>query len=162
MGGFGSGTWYRFARKRTVEESLTLAAGDFTNRLYAGSAGKFVWIWPAGHESEVAFGVSWDTHGPVISLHYEWWNGEKYDIRVRLQATRTNFQGRRWWFTCPLIRDGIACNRRVGKLHLAPGTRYFGCRICHNLTYNSCRQAHRVDWSLRFNRGIDSKNVLEI
>jgi hypothetical protein len=162
MGGFGSGTWYRFARKRTVEESLTLAAGDFTDRLHSRSTGKFVWTWPAGHESEVAFRVSWDAQGPVVSLHYQWSDAEKYDLRVRLQATPTNFHGQRWWFTCPLGYDGVACKRRVRKLHLPPGSRYFGCRLCHNLTYNSCRRAHRVDRFLQFIRGNDPKSVLNI
>ena len=51
MRGAGSGNWYRFDRKRTVEESLTLEMRDFNNRLYTRSVGKFIWIWPAGHRS---------------------------------------------------------------------------------------------------------------
>ena len=37
----------------------------------------------------------------------------------------------RYWFACP------ACGGRVGGLYLAPGSRYFICRHCNNLSYNS-------------------------
>jgi pyruvate-formate lyase-activating enzyme len=34
----------------------------------------------------------------------------------------------------------------VAKLYLPPGSRYFGCRHCHNLTYQSCKEHDkRVD-----------------
>jgi len=36
-------------------------------------------------------------------------------------------------------------NRRVAKLHSPPGSRYFGCRHCHDLTYNSCQEAHQAE-----------------
>jgi hypothetical protein len=37
--------------------------------------------------------------------------------------------------------------RRVGKLYLPPGERYFGCRCCHRLTYRSVQEHDkRVDW----------------
>ncbi|MCI0460572.1 MAG: hypothetical protein L0Z62_26765 [Gemmataceae bacterium] len=45
-----------------------------------------------------------------------------------------------------MTRDGVPCLRRVAKLYLPPGVPYFGCRTCHNLTYESA-QTHdkRVD-----------------
>jgi hypothetical protein len=57
----------------------------------------------------------------------------------------TQFGGKRWWFICPLIVHGIACNRRAGKLYLPPGARYFGCRKCHDLTYRSRQEAHQAE-----------------
>jgi hypothetical protein len=63
-------------------------------------------------------------------------------------STRPYFGGRRWWFVCPLIVRGIACNRRAGKLYLPPGAKYFGCRKCHDLTYESCQDSHRFDRAL--------------
>ena len=72
---------------------------------------------------------------------------DEEDIRIpiRLQATRPGFGGRRWWLTCPLMVAGIACNRRIGKLYLPPGARYFGCRQCHDLTYRSSQEAHQTE-----------------
>jgi hypothetical protein len=55
----------------------------------------------------------------------------------------------RWWFVCPLILGGVPCGRRVGKLHLPPQGRYFGCRRCHGLTYASCRESHTYDGVIR-------------
>jgi hypothetical protein len=66
-------------------------------------------------------------------------------IPVRPTTTPTQLGGRRFWFICPLIVRGMACNRRVGNLYLPPGTRYFGCRKCHNLTYRSCQEAHQTE-----------------
>ena len=48
-------------------------------------------------------------------------------IPVRLQTTPVHFGGFRWWFTCPLIVRGRACERRVAKLCSARSP-YFGCR----------------------------------
>jgi hypothetical protein len=43
-----------------------------------------------------------------------------------------------------VLRD-VAAGRRVGKLYLPPGARYFGCRLCYDLTYTSCQESHKYD-----------------
>jgi hypothetical protein len=46
--------------------------------------------------------------------------------------------------------NGRPCQRRVGKLYLPPGGRYYGCRHCHALTYTSCQEHDKgVDFLLR-------------
>ena len=68
------------------------------------------------------------------------------DYKVRLVTTPCNFGGFRYWFICPLVIDGESCRRRVGNLYLPPGSKYFGCRHCYNLTYRSCKEHDkRVD-----------------
>jgi hypothetical protein len=52
------------------------------------------------------------------------------DYRVGLVTTPCNFGGSRYWFLCPLVASGQPCGRRVGKLYLPPGAKYFGCRNC--------------------------------
>ena len=64
---------------------------------------------------------------------------------IQFTTTRPNFGGKRWWFICPLIVNEFACGRRIGKLYLPPGEKYFGCRSCHDLTYESCRESHKYD-----------------
>lgn len=66
--------------------------------------------------------------------------GKKIDLdySVKLISTPCKYGGDRWWFLCPLIVDGVECNRKVEKLYLPSNSMYFGCRHCHNLTYNSC------------------------
>jgi hypothetical protein len=144
MGGYGSGDWYRHRRKATVEESLVLAMREFRGRLQPHAAGTLTWTWTSGSRSSVGYFVTWGDV-PTITVHYRWRDSEDVRIPVRLQATCTQFGGRRWWFTCPLIVAGVPCNRRVGKLYLPPGARYFGCRTCHRLTYRSCQEAHQAE-----------------
>ena len=46
---------------------------------------------------------------------------------------------------------GEACYWQVAKLYLPPGSRYFGCRHCHNLTYTSCQEHDKRVDALRRN-----------
>ncbi len=84
---------------------------------------------------------------PYVKLNYtitDRNSGEKtdYDYKVQLTTTPCRYGGVRYWFICPLNINGVYCGRRVGTLFLAPGGRYFGCRHCYNLSYesrNECR-----------------------
>jgi hypothetical protein len=55
-------------------------------------------------------------------------------------ATTQAHIGVRHWFRCPVEHDGKPCGRRVKKLYLPPGEQFFGCRLCHALTYRSTQQ----------------------
>jgi hypothetical protein len=86
---------------------------------------------------------SWPTPNGWARLYYGLnnpWTGEKafYDYKINLTATYCHWGGKRWWFECPL--EG--CGRRVAKLYLPSGRKYFGCRSCHRLTYQTCRESH--------------------
>jgi hypothetical protein len=152
MGGIGSGSWYRFDKKSTVEESLTLAMRDFRGRLHPRSSGTFVWTRAGGRKSSLGYRVAWGDE-PIITLHYRWRDSEDVEIPIHLQSTPTQFGGERWWFSCPLAVRGVACDRRAGKLYLPPGSRYFGCRRGHDLTYRSSQEAHQAERLLgRFER----------
>ena len=74
-------------------------------------------------------------------------DGARYqvDAPIILQTTRPPIGGVRWWFTCPLTVNGRPCGRRVAKLYFPPGGRYFGCRHCHDLTYESSQESHKSD-----------------
>jgi len=63
--------------------------------------------------------------------------GEKTDLdyKIPLITTPCHFGGIRYWFQCPWYANGVYCGRRVGVLYL--GGKYFACRHCYNLTYNS-------------------------
>jgi hypothetical protein len=64
----------------------------------------------------------------------------------------------RWWFVCPLSRNGIACHRRVRKLYLSG--RYFGCRHCHRLTYRSSQESDSRVYKLA-RAGLDTMPRIE-
>lgn len=57
------------------------------------------------------------------------------DYKVHLTTTKCNYGGKRYWLLCPLVSNGTTCNRRTSVLYL--GGKYFGCRHCYNLTYDS-------------------------
>jgi hypothetical protein len=143
MGGLGSGNRYRRKpRKRTVEESLELSIQYIRKRIDAGGFDTITWTWTSGRKSEIGCLVTKNNDSPMVALQYCWCDTENVSMIGRLVPTPTQFGGRRWWFTCPLIVNGMACRRRVGKLYLPPGKKYFGCRKCYNLTYQSCQEAH--------------------
>ena len=157
MGGPGSGNhfhWWRPAKKTTVEDCLSLD----TNRLGREGIlrvddhriGSWRWVYHSGRECSITYEVlTRDMNQPVLRLSYSYSaNGQKEsrDYHVRLATTRPRFGGIRWWFFCPLSVNGRHCGRRVGKLCLPPGSRHFGCRHCHELTYTSAQQHDkRVD-----------------
>jgi hypothetical protein len=63
------------------------------------------------------------------------------DYKVRLVTTTPHYGGLRWWFICPLVRRDGGPPRRVAKLYLPPGGKYFGSREGYGLTYRSCQES---------------------
>ena len=165
MGGFGSGKkggWWG-EKKAVVEDCLSLDANRWTRQgiLKAGVVRAGSWRWT--YSSGGSFSVSYDVNtlepvAPSVRLSYWWvWSGckerQSAEYAVRLTTTRPRFGGLRWWFVCPLTVDGVACTRRVGKLYLPPGARYYGCRRCHRLTYRSSQEHDRRVDALRRDPG---------
>jgi len=161
MGGFGSGNhyhWWRGGKKRTVEDCRRIDANHWMREgvMREGVRQSGGWAWTNRSTGEQTASISYevdtaDPDGPWVRLFYRLTrSGEEIDYRIQLQTTRPRFGGLRWWFTCPLVVRDRACGRRAGKLYLPPGGRYFGCRICYDLTYTSC-QTHdkRVDFLRR-------------
>jgi hypothetical protein len=81
---------------------------------------------------------------------------------VPIVRAACRFGGARPYFICPGVVTGIACGRRVAKLH-GPG-RYFLCRHCYRLAYASqsegawdraVRRASKISQRLGGDRGID-------
>jgi hypothetical protein len=159
MGGSGSGNhyhWWRSAKKTTVEACKDLDANLWMREgiLKTGvrRSGSWRWVYHSGEEHSISYEVNTlDQAPPSVRLSYTLTQAatkerESLDYRFVLTTTRPRFGGLRWWFVCPLILGGRPCGRRVGKLYLPPGARYFGCRHCHELTYTSV-QTHdkRVD-----------------
>ena len=83
-----------------------------------------------------------------------------FDYKARLTSTPCHFGGRRWWFICPFVINGQPCNDRVGALYLADG-KYFGCRHCQDLTYESSKESHQFD-RMFLKMGIDPKEAKEL
>jgi len=94
----------------------------------------------SGEESSVGIVSDTDVPDPYLKIHYtqtDNYSGEKkeFDYKVQLTTTPCNYGGERYWFVCPVSKNGIYCGKRVGTLYKAGD--YFACRHCYNLTYSS-------------------------
>ena len=155
MGGYGSGRWGWHSSKTTVEECTAFSMKDLARHAGLGPS-VHTWqglgwhnTWTGENTSSIGVEIKTGDTGGWARLFYTFTAGrnkdEKMDYRVPLVTTWPHFGGLRWWFICPLSVNGRYCGRRVGKLYLPPGGRYFGCRHCHDLTYTSCQESHKWD-----------------
>ena len=121
-----------------------LAKGTYSNH------GGITWTWGLSeNKSSVSYNtctIHEDEKFPSIRFMYTQTDRHTevktdFDYLVRLEPTPCNYGGVRWWFICPLVSNGVACNRRVGALYL--GGKYFGCRHCYNLSYESRNKNRR-------------------
>ena len=79
---------------------------------------------------------------------------------LQLVTSTPHYGGRRWWFICPLARNDGGPPRRVEKLYLPSGGKYFGSREGYGLTYASCQESGkngRLWRALVAEFGIDEK-----
>jgi len=141
VGGFGSTRWDGHRKKQTVEQCLDLGTNRLATVLHILAPG----LWRSGSlqwGEANSIGYELDTTDmarPWLRLRYTLAKTDPLDYLVTLTTTRPAWGGLRWWFICPLTVAGAACGRRVGKLYLPPGGRYFGCRHCYRLTYRSAQ-----------------------
>ncbi len=138
MGGYGSGRWPsgKWDRKRTVEESQTLAldrflqAGVFSpNTRVTGS-----YNWPDG--ASIGFQARTTEGEAKLKIGYTLSNtGERFEEWIDLMPSPQPNGGHRWWFACPGYRT--LCHRLAGCLYSPGGGRAFACRQCHRLSYRA-------------------------
>ena len=161
MGGLGSGGWYRYDSKRTVESCISLDTRWLARegRIKPGAQCIGSLKWTSSYSGEdrgsIGYTISARSDGTgmmQLRYHHTPFGGEPepVDYAVRLVTTRPHLSGLRWWFICPLVVNDRPCRRRVAKLY-GPG-KYFGCRTCKGLVYRSSQEAHqgeRVEVMLR-------------
>jgi hypothetical protein len=90
----------------------------------------FSWKWSRGDKDYASIGAK--VHKDHLILEYTHNKTDAVKQRVSITWTPCNYGGKRVWFVCP------NCGKRVAVLYL--GGKYFGCRICCNLTYQSCNE----------------------
>lgn len=93
-----------------------------------------------GNQSSVGIQVSTYGSEKYLRIHYtqtDKWTQEKkdFDYKIPLTTTPCHYGGERYWFICPMSRNGAYCGRRVGTLYKDGD--YFACRHCYDLTYES-------------------------
>ncbi|MFC1787732.1 hypothetical protein ACFLZY_00750 [Patescibacteria group bacterium] len=131
--------------KRTCEETKKLPIAFLKKEGYLGDyfrSGHVFWNSNGEPRGDVSLAVDEDTcflRTRYTSTDWEG-NSESLDYKIHLVTTPCFFGGHRYWFICPLVKNGASCKRRVGILYLVG--KYFGCRHCHELAYNSQQETH--------------------
>ena len=147
---------WRWDKKTTVEECRILSAsslhlwGIFKPKVIS-TGGTVTWKNSNGAIVSSLGYTFRQQSNPRLTLSYtitRTTTGEKqaFHYDIELVTTPCYFGGRRYWFICPLAKDGAPCRRRIAKMYLPPKQNYYGCRHCYNLTYESCQEHDaRVD-----------------
>ena len=154
-----------------MEGSLVLTAASLVwkRSLVAGARTSGSWGWISDGEDEPHATIGYeaellDQDNAWLRLHYLR-NGEPVDYRVRLVTSTPHYGGLRWWFICPLARNDGGPPRRVAKLYLPPGGKYFGSREGYGLTYTSCQESGkngRLWRALGAEIGMDEKAMRQL
>ena len=148
MGGVGSGNWYRFDKKTTTDECHSLDVRDLHRDGLLKPGGSFSTRWLRGDRETGSVRGIMEGERPdrliLLYRHRRGPGGEWEDVKesVSLEWTPCNFGGERPWFVCP----GAGCGGRVAILY-GPG-KYFLCRHCYDLRYESQRE-DKKDRALR-------------
>ncbi len=145
MGSTNSTRWKSHCKKYTAEEVLTLRLKIIYSSLKPGHSG--IVLWGQGEKTigSIAYRVFGVTSIP-ISVHLDYLaNDQVISYPIYLTNTPLPWGGRRYWFSCPNQK----CQKRVTTLHIKPGSNYFVCRHCNNLTYRSCQESKTWDNMLK-------------
>ncbi|MBI4128118.1 MAG: hypothetical protein HY459_03535 [Parcubacteria group bacterium] len=106
------------------------------------TSGSITWTSNWGDQSSIRM-IADVTGFPRIRLIYthtsSWDEKTDLDYQFELASTPCHFGGKRYWFVCPLVRNGAYCRRRVGVLYIAG--KYAGCRRCYDLAYQSQQES---------------------
>jgi hypothetical protein len=137
MGGYNSGRWSWHLKKTQAEECAKLTIFFLKPYLQPGNWSTVRWSRGGQETGSISYRVLGDDHPTGLRLIYtigaKSGHPEDFNYLVSLTTTPLPWGGVRYWFECPLQ----GCTRRVGCLYLPPGGKYFGCRHCYNLTYES-------------------------
>ena len=127
MGGPGSGSWYRWDKKPTVNSSLCLRVSDLRKHNVFQSTMPGTWSWYRGDQraGQIGYQMMGDDR---MMLDYTY-DKQPRKNTIKLTTTPCHYGGQRYWFLCP------GCDRRVGVLASPYG--WFRCRHCNKIGYDS-------------------------
>ncbi len=134
MGGFGSG---RYGGKKKAEHCRTLDINKIlkSGALRPGYHGGWQW----SENGNVVANINFSSTDNLVTFKYrvrtngdEW---ESVEQPTPIVWTNCRYGGQRPYFQCPGVVSGNRCHHRAIKLF--SGGKYFLCRHCYNLAYNS-------------------------
>jgi hypothetical protein len=143
MGGYGSGR-HNWNKKNQVEDCYQLHIKKIWRYFHAGVMNTLNWYRGERQIGSIAYLVVGSPPSSIRLIYSITSRGgerQDMDYPVNLTTTLAPWGALRWWFICP----AVGCARRVAVLYLPPGSKYFACRHCYNLTYRSCQEQHQFD-----------------
>ena len=148
MGGSGSGRYSGF-RATTTDDMHSIDLAWLRKKGILKQWWKSSITWSRGGQVTSAIGIKPEGFGLrlIYSVGPE---GDKISIDelVPYTYTDTNFGGRRQWFKC------LSCNRRCRVIY---GGRYFRCRKCYDLKYET---QYEPPWGRATTRSINIRKKL--
>jgi hypothetical protein len=135
MGGYGSGRYFRSHTKTKVEDCYKVDANNFARwELFHPGIRWCRTRWTLGGRETGSCGVLSRIYDNSADCVFQF-NGR--EVPVNLSPYPPGFGGLRYFFLCPL------CGKRMRTLHFKNAE--IACRICHDLTYQSCNESHYFD-----------------
>jgi len=119
-------------------------------------SGTITWTYGySENKSSIGFSVIRDNCGTpseqaYVRLNYTYTNrssDEKSDMNyeIQLETTPCRYGGKRYWFICPLTKNGKYCGRKVGVLYCLG--KWFGCRHCGDIAYAKQMEGGKFRWN---------------
>ena len=165
MGGYGSGR-YGYSTTTKLDEGLKL---DINKLKQDGSVGLNMartgsQIWTCNRTGQKVASIGYETNtldqnNMWIRLYFKYTlrhsdKPEDIDYKIKLEATKPHYGGKRLWFICPFT------HKRAGVLYSPPRSKWFASRHAYNLKYQSqsrCAHNRAIDkmWKLKDRLGGD-------
>jgi hypothetical protein len=136
MGGIGSGRRSQIGTKNTTSDYQPIDVRRWQRAGLLLPNQAFNWQWTFNNKTFASISVRTEP-GHIILTYRQRGNDNKWkdeSYPVYLDWTKCHLGGQRPWFLCP----AKGCGRRVAVLY---GGSIFACRKCHQLAYQSQREA---------------------
>ena len=135
MGGSGSGRHFRWGTKSKTESQHRVDIRWLKKQKYLnpGFSGSLSWSRRGENTGSIGFRV--EENKMILKYRHKPRDGawEPIEQVIYFDKTPCNYGGYRKWFLCP------RCSKRVAIIYGAG--KYFFCRHCHQLTYESCNSS---------------------
>ena len=120
MGGFGSGDWADVAtRKRTVGLCMSISASRLKKYGFFAENKSGTITWTNEFSEEIGtVKIQSVMSGNGNKTYLELAIGGFVTTRQTIELTTTdcNYGKFRYWFVCPVVKDGVYCGNRAAKL----------------------------------------------
>ena len=132
-------------QKKVFERVLSMAQMYNIGVLHRGPSMVWTCRWHEGDaESSISYQLVRNPHDKSMKLRLRYKvhpDGKRplsnMDYTVAIK-TSLSYKRKPWfWFVCPLVINGKACNRRVRNLYFLPHSDYFGCKHCRDMMVRS-------------------------